>query len=516
MLLFPLIAACAGPSDDAPKPDDTDVIDTDTAVDTDTDTDSDDTGEPPVNQPPGAVEIAITPTAPAPGADFSVVIVTPAVDPDGDPVTYTYAWTVDGVAAGVDSPTVPGASALELQTWAVTVTPTDGTDPGPAATASVVVGNGPPSAPGLTITPSDPVEGDDLTLVIDPVAVDPDGDPLTVTITWYDSGSYVPQHDGLTVIAGRYVDNDETFRAVVSVTDGFHEPVVAEASVLVQYRCDALPPEAMSETTFSDARAYHGIVFDDDGTLIGFDGSSLIKSTYTGTRSVLRPGVGYIQQMDRLPDGDFVMGDSTNNRLLRVTSAGGSETLASDVGYVYGVTVGPDGMVYVTNGNVSRVDPATGVVTSYLTAGSGWSAHVVNFNLDSTVMYIGTIGSGDVYAVDLDANLDPVGSPALYASRVGSGWHDGLEVDTCGNLYVADYSTGGFYRVETDGTVSAAVGADSTLYGHGTMWGNGIGGWRDDAIYQPQPYNGNTVREVVIGFKSGDTVRTWNGVAAPW
>ena len=38
-----------------------------------------------------------------------------------------------------------------------------------------------------------------------------------------------------------------------------------------------------------------------------------------------------------------------------------------------------------------------------------------------------------------------------------------------------------------------------TRYGHGTEWGNGVGGWREDAIYIPLPYNDAKVRELVIG-----------------
>lgn len=516
MLLVFALAACT--SADPPSGADDSAVDTDRVTDTDTgaDTDSDDTDRPP-NQPPSAAEIVITPGAPVFGQEFSVVLVTPSVDPDGDPVSYTYAWTVDGVASDVTGATVAGGSATSRQVWSVTVTPTDGTDAGPATTAMATVKNSPPSAPGLSFNPVQPTQGDSIELVFDPAPFDPDGDPLTVSIIWYDDGSYDSRHDNLMVVDSRYVAYDELFRAVVSVTDGHGDPVVTEASVLVTLTCEDLPDRALDETRLPEARAYHGIGFDDDGTLIGYDArTSLLKSTYGGTRTPFLPGVGGIQQIDRLADGDFVMADSTRNRLLRVTSAGGSETLASDVGYAYGVTVGPDQNVWVSNGGVLKVDIETGVKTTILPSGSGINAHVVNFNLDSTVLYIGSIGGGIVYQMTLDEDLAPTSGATVFARNVGAGWHDALEVDECGNLYVADYSTGGFYRVTTAGTVSSVVPADRVAYGHGTTWGTGIGGWRDDAIYQPQPYNSNTVREVVIGYKSGDTVRTWNGVPAPW
>ena len=40
---------------------------------------------------------------------------------------------------------------------------------------------------------------------------------------------------------------------------------------------------------------------------------------------------------------------------------------------------------------------------------------------------------------------------------------------------------------------------------------SGVGGWNHKAIYMPQPYDGNTVLEVVLGVPSGSYVRTWVG-----
>ncbi|MDP2310174.1 MAG: hypothetical protein Q8P18_29420 [Pseudomonadota bacterium] len=519
MLLSLALVACTPQVEQPDSAEDTDT-DVPPVEDTDEpdDTDLDDTGTAPANRAPTAPQIVLSPPAPDAGEDFAVVIVKPSIDLDGDPVTYSYGWTLDGVPVDLTGVEVSGATTVQDQVWEVTVTPTDGTDAGPPSVASAVLGNAAPTPPGLSFSPAAVGPGDAITLVLDPAATDPEGDPLTISIRWYDDGFLVPTLNDLLVVPGSQVELGETFRAVASVTDGYHTAVSAEASLLVEIQCDDVPAFNGGDTTLSDARAYHGIAFESsDETLIGFDGSSLIKSTYGGSRSVFLPGLSGIQQMDRLPDGDLVLGDSTNARLLRVTPSGGSATISSAVGSVYGVTVGPDGNVYVANGvAVLRVDPTSGELTTLVTV-SGWSAHSLNFNLDSTIMYIGSIGTGGiVYYVTLDADLNPTSEPLVYASGVGIGYHDGIEVDACGNLYVADYSSRGFYRVELDGTVTSFSDPVAELYGHGAVWGNGVGGWRDDAIYQPQPYNGNSVREIVVGFGSGDKVRTWNGVAAPW
>ena len=287
------------------------------------------------------------------------------------------------------------------------------------------------------------------------------------------------------------------------------------------YACDELPEFNLRDLTLENARANHGLTFDDAGSLIGWDGrASLVKSRYDGTMNLWVPGMTGVEQIDRLPDGTAVVVDRGAGRIARVTDAGALETLASDVGRVYGLTTGPDGKLYVTNGNIVRIDPATGESSTLVVPNGTYSFHAVNFNLDSTRMYLGTsYGVGDVYYVDLDEDLNPITEPQIYASRVGSGWQDGIELDTCGNVYVAEYYTFGLYRISAgDRRVTRLTEPTTTnlYYGHGLVWGSGIDGWREDTLYQPQPYNDSKVREVVIGARSGDTVRTWRGVPAPW
>lgn len=468
--------------------------------------------------PPSAPEIAILPNPPAAGAPFSVTIVTPSDDEDGDEVSYTYAWTVDGTPAEAASAEISGEGTEDFQIWAVTVTPNDGRFDGPSASASVTVGNAPPSAFTVRISPEHPIDGDDLEAIIDVPSVDPEGDLLTTTVAWYDDDAYLPDLADQMIADGRWVSDQEVFRVVVSVTDGYHDPVTAEASVTVEYTCDQLPPTNGGDTTLSDARGYHGLAFDLSGYLVGYDGrGSLIQAAVDGTRYTFAPGVGTAQQIERLPDGDLVYGDSSAGTLVRVYSTGATETMATDMNNVYGVTVGPDGMVYavITRG-IARVDPSTGVSEIILEPQRGYTIHSMAFNLDSTELYLGTIGSSSIWAVPLDADLNPTAEPYEFATGVGGGYHDGIGLDECGNLYVADYTTSGLYRVEPDGTVTSMVTPTSTAYGHGVTWGEDIGGWNPLALYQPQPYNSYTVREVVIGFASAETVRTWNGVAAPY
>ena len=67
------------------------------------------------------------------------------VDGDGDDITYTVEWTVDGIeftetdSTYLPGDTVPAAQLQADQVWACTITPSDDFDDGEAATASLLV-----------------------------------------------------------------------------------------------------------------------------------------------------------------------------------------------------------------------------------------------------------------------------------------------------------------------------------------------------------------------------------------
>lgn len=272
--------------------------------------------------------------------------------------------------------------------------------------------------------------------------------------------------------------------------------------------CAAIPAAPVSIRTVA-GRGYHDVVFDPYGNLIGSDNNSLISTAYDGSWSVFVPGMNIVQGMDWLPDGDMVVAQDSTANLVRITPGGAYSVLATSVG-AYGVMVGPDGFVYTANYDaIHRIDPNTGGKQVLIDV-PGLEPRVLNFSPDASKMYIGTLAgfNGAIYVVDLDANLDPLGPPTVFATGVGTGaYHDGLGVDACGNLYVPDYSTSALYRVSSTGQVSTLVDYTFTEYTHGLEWGNGTSYWRSDALYLPQPYNGNEVIEIVVGVPS----RTYTG-----
>lgn len=274
--------------------------------------------------------------------------------------------------------------------------------------------------------------------------------------------------------------------------------------------CAVTAPAALASRLVPGARGYHGLVINDDGEMVGSDGSTLVAADSTGAWRVVLPGTGSLQQLDRLSDGTIIAGSSSDGQVFAVAPNGAVTPLAS-ISAIYGIRVGPDDKVYVANQQVIyRVDPTTGQVETWLDSPQ-ITPKVLDFSHDLTKVYIGTNGqNGDVFSIDVDAAFDPIAPPVRIAQTPGS-WHDGLTVDVCGNLYVAEYFTSGMYNISPSGNVStlfiAQGGAGPDYYGHGVMFGTGRDGWPADAIYFPQPYNGNTVSEVIVGLPH----RTWGG-----
>jgi hypothetical protein len=112
-----------------------------------------------LNTPPTAPGVAIDPSSPVTGDDLICEVVTPSSDDDGDTVSYTITWEVDGVAYPAGSldtadtgfswvgpttttltdDTVPAEDAALGVEWTCTVTPNDGDDDGPSASDTVEV-----------------------------------------------------------------------------------------------------------------------------------------------------------------------------------------------------------------------------------------------------------------------------------------------------------------------------------------------------------------------------------------
>jgi formylglycine-generating enzyme required for sulfatase activity len=139
-------------------------------------------------------------------------------DADGDALTYTYAWTVNGTSVGSSSATLSGATYFSKgDVVQVAVTPTDGTSSGSGVLSDpVTVQNSPPNAPTVTVSPSSPRAGRSLDCSAS--SADPDGDTVTYSYSWTVDGL---AHPGATasVAMGETLPG-EVWACVVAASDG--------------------------------------------------------------------------------------------------------------------------------------------------------------------------------------------------------------------------------------------------------------------------------------------------------
>ncbi|MCA9492936.1 MAG: hypothetical protein KC621_23560 [Myxococcales bacterium] len=296
-----------------------------------------------------------------------------------------------------------------------------------------------------------------------------------------------------------------------TTTWGHSDVLPVHSAVPFEVDCNAVTNQPLSFRTVNGARGYHDVAIAPTGHILGQDSAgNLVRALYMQNPTVFVPNTGTLQGMDWLPNGDLAIARDRDRTITRVTQQGATTVISNNVG-AYGVITGPDGQLYVANyDQILRIDPTTGAKTVLLQPPAQLQPRVINFSPDYSRMYIGTIfGNGNIFYVDLNPDLTVASNVRVFATGVGTGsYHDCLQVDYCGNLYVSDFSTRTLYKIDPNGNTRVYLEmVVNNQYGHGARFGNGVGGFRLDALYMPQPYHANTVAEIVLGVPS----RTWDG-----
>ena len=278
--------------------------------------------------------------------------------------------------------------------------------------------------------------------------------------------------------------------------------------------CSSLPQGPFPRVILPTPRGYHGLAFDQLGNLVGGDGTNLVRATGPNSGALYVANIGSLQQMQYLPSGDLAVAVDGGGLIQRIDPAGVRTTLASGIG-AYGLVIGPDGMIYTANQDqVHRVDP-TAVNPPEVVVPSNRvdRPKVVAFSFDGATMYLGTNQDGNVYEIDLDANFDPV-FPARLIGVTADTWHDAIDLDACGNLYVAEFWDRRLYIKPPGGTLVPLIeysNLGSGAYGHGLAWGSGVpwangagGVWEATNIYVPMPYDNDRVGQYELGMPHKD------------
>ena len=185
-----------------------------------------------VNAKPMVLSVHIDPDSPLTNDVASAVV--EVHDPDGDEVSLTYSWTVDGDSALCSGQDCYGIVAFSKgQKLRVAAQPFDGSESGSWAPSTVVtIANSVPGVPEIGF--SEPVAnppGDDIECLIEVEAEDEDEESLTYSYSWTVDGAA----SGVTasVVPSEMTASGETWRCRVQASDDEASGAPVEASIIV-------------------------------------------------------------------------------------------------------------------------------------------------------------------------------------------------------------------------------------------------------------------------------------------
>jgi hypothetical protein len=374
------------------------------------------------NTAPTLTSATISPANPGTNDVLSIALV--ATDLDNDDISYTYAWYVDGVAAGSDA-TLDGASAFSKgQTVAALVTPTDGSDAGgPVFASSVTVENSAPSAVTVQINPAAPVASQNDLVCGITGGIDPDGDSLTHTFTWTVDGVAFGGA-GTTILAGDTIAAGDTCKTTewtcsVSSSDGTESVSDTQTVQVTGMFCGSYDLASVGDITdgaiagdlFGSAIQFVGDIDGDGGDdlLVGAPGAAsgevwaLTDTTATSwTGEVSGDGLG-----TALAGGVDLDGNGVTDLVLAAP--------------LYDYLIGEEGVVYVVQSDAAGGDiTSAATATIYGDAADGLFGSAVASLPDANAdgfgeLFIGAPGADTVYGfsealsgdydVELDASL---------------------------------------------------------------------------------------------------------------
>ncbi len=199
------------------------------------------------NSPPAPPAIAFE-SLPLRRADpVRVKVVSPAVDPDGDPVTLAWSWTRDGVLQkDFTKPELPAGTVRKGERWVAMATPSDGELEGPSASVEAKAVDSAPTAPKVALSPAQPRTGQAVTAVIQVPSSDVDGDRLRYRYRFAVDGVPAALDDKVDTLPAFSARKRQTVSVEVQADDGeLSSPVAAAAVAVVN-----TPPEAPKAALF--------------------------------------------------------------------------------------------------------------------------------------------------------------------------------------------------------------------------------------------------------------------------
>ena len=444
-----------------------------------------------VNGLPSAPVISISPDPASTADDLLATVTSPSVDPDGDPVSYTWAWARNGSPmAAYTAATLPAAATARGEVWTATATPSDGMGAGPAGSDSVTIGNSAPSVASLSLSPTSPTTS--ATVTASASGADPDGDPVTFTYAWAVNGVSTAT-SGTTLSGVTWFSRGDTVTVTATPSDGAVSGTPSSASVTVANTAPSLTA-ALSPSTpsTSSTLTVSSSTSDADGDSVSLsyawrvNGAGIAPTTASIGGSWFNRGdtvAVTVTASDGTDSTSTILSTSIANTapttptitILPASPAEGEDDLTCRVTSAATDADG-DAITYLVSWTVDGTDYPDG------DTGAGWAGPSTTTWTDDTVPMADTL-EGEVWTCAVRADDGTDLSAAATASTTIQ-----APTSTCGNLTLDgieeyDPAPGPFSTVRADSsTCRWDFSAVQQLYCNGSCtWAGGSGCDQADA-----------------------------------
>lgn len=184
-----------------------------------------------------------------------------------------------------------------------------------------------------------------------------------------------------------------------------------------------------------------------------------------------------------LADGDWVFTDADAGTVVRLDIATGDrQVIFAGFEIAYALEVDADDHVFVVDRGVGRVHQIDADTGDHWPVADGITDGIAPvLSPDGQTLYVSALTSG-IYAIDRLGPTTWDDERFLY-DPPGIWGFDGINVDSCGNIYAGQYDTGRVIRIGPDGQDPVLVADLPSFWLPNMHWGNGIGGWETDVLY---------------------------------
>ncbi|MBC7793471.1 MAG: VCBS repeat-containing protein [Clostridia bacterium] len=226
------------------------------------------------NTAPKSAKIELAPVHPNTDATLEARLVTPAVDADGDTLTYTYTWIRDGVPQTLpaDTTKIEPRLTTKNEDWRVVVVAHDGITFGEPGFATVTIQNTPPTAPELALEPAAPRTSDPIAVTLVKKARDEDGDVLRYAYRYRVNDVPLDVSENTTSLPARLMRKGDTLKVEVTTHDDQIAGGKAELSIKLANTAPETPTvavaPAVAKTDDNLTVALSNIIEDKDCDLI--------------------------------------------------------------------------------------------------------------------------------------------------------------------------------------------------------------------------------------------------------